>query len=303
MTLVNVALAPDDNYAYFASVVIKSAVANSSNPENITFWILDGGLSDKSKSILKSSAKNVEFLVIDKEVFADFKGKGYISISAWYRFALSKLLPTNISKILYLDCDIAVNCDLQEMFEIDLNNYAIGAVKDCIWKKFNKRIDLDSNYHYFNSGVLLINVDYWRENKIEEKLFGFLKESPERINMLDQSVLNIVLGKEYKEFPLQWNVQYVPAYIEECCYEKQEFQSAMANPKIIHFVNRFKPWDVQLGWLNPLSILFTKYMDNPPKYTDKKCRVFFKLFAKRFIRKPVFIFRKFYWNNIFIKRR
>ena len=299
---INVALAPDDNYAYYASVVIKSIVANSKNPENCIFWILDGGLSDKSKSYLTKAASNVEFLEIDKEIFSEFTGKGYISISAWYRFALSKLLPKTISKILYLDCDVAVNSDLQEMFEIDINDYAIAAIKDCIWKKFNKRVNLDSGYHYFNSGVMLINVEYWREHNVEERLFGFLKESPDRMKMLDQSVLNVVLGKEYKELPLQWNVQYVPSYIEECCYGKKEFQEAMSSPKIIHFVNRFKPWDTQLGWLNPLCDCFIKHMDNPPQYTNRKFKQFFILFLKRFIHKPIFIFRKFYWNNIFINR-
>ncbi len=298
---INIAIAPDDNYAPYAKTVIKSAIANNSN--QVKVWVLDGGLSSESIALLKSAAEFVEFVKIDLSLFKDFPSNGYISVSTWYRFVIAQLLPSDVGSVLYLDCDIAVAGDISELFEIDLSNFAVGAVKDCIWRKFNKRLRLPADFHYFNAGVLLINLDYWRAKNVQGRLFAFLQEDSKRLSLMDQSILNIVLKDEYKELPLEYNVQYLPAFIEESCYTSQEFSKAMRAPKIIHFVNRFKPWSVELGWLNPLNKFFTKYMDNQPEYVSNKASVFARVFLKRFFRKPTMIFRKDYWRNIFLVKK
>ncbi len=299
---INIALSPDDNYASYAKVVINSILANAKKTQNIHFWILDGGLNALSKTMLSSASEHLHFVDIPDGIFKDFPSNGYITVSTWYRFVISTLLPKSVSKVLYLDCDIAVNGDLQELFEIDIASFAVAAIKDCIWKKFNIRAGLRGDFHYFNAGVLLLNLDYWRKNDVQGRLFSFLGQSPKHLAMMDQTVLNIVLQNEYKELPLQWNVQFVPPFIEECGYEKSEFALALQSPKIIHYVNRFKPWSKDLGWLNPFNDLFTKFMDNDVHYTKNQFSIVFKLLWKRFMRKPMFFLRNDYWNNIFITR-
>lgn len=294
---IHIALAPDDNYAKYAACVMRSALANAAPGEKIYFWILDGGLSGESKELLSRVSERASFIGIDAGMFADFPSHGYITVSTWYRFAIASLLPADISRVLYLDCDVAVASGLGGLFEADLTDYAVAAVKDCIWKKFDARAGLPPEHHYFNAGVLLINVDYWRKNGVQERLMDFLKDES-RLKMMDQTVLNIVLKDECKELPLQWNVQYVPPFLEECCYGRGEMRAAMASPKIIHYVNIFKPWNKKLGRLNPLSGFFTRFMDEPPAQEGCKCAVFAGLLLKKFIKKPLFFLRKDYFNNI-----
>ncbi len=290
----DIALAPDDNYAKYAKVVMQSAMDACKTP--LRFWILDGGLSDNCKQMLKSVSDNVEIVKINKDMFCGFPSNGYITVSTWYRFAIAELLPDSVKRVLYLDCDIAVADDISELADINLDNYAVAAVKDCIYKKFDKRIGLCQNYHYFNAGVLLINLNYWRQKNVCKRLFDFLAKSPENLRLFDQSVLNLVLKDEYLELDLRYNVQYVPPFLEESCYERGEFCAAFARPKIIHFVNRFKPWNANFGWLNPLNAYFARYLKC--SYTRRKFAVFLRLFAKRFVRKPVILFRCYYWNNV-----
>ena len=69
-------------------------------------------------------------------------------------------------KIIYLDCDLIVEQQLSKLFNYDIGRYPIAAVED-MWsgKDDNyERLGYDRKYGYFNSGVLLINLDMWRES-------------------------------------------------------------------------------------------------------------------------------------------
>lgn len=297
---IDIVLAPDDNYAPHARAVIKSLLKFCSAPTR--FWVLSGGLSKESRGLLKSAADRVEILDVDAGMFEGFPSNGYISVSTWYRFAIACILPDSVERALYLDCDVAVAADVAPLFDIDIDGRAVAAVKDCLWRKFDRRAGLPADFHYFNAGVLLINLKYWRASGVQERLFRFVGESKKNMNMLDQSVLNVVLKDEYTELPLCWNVQYLPAYIEESCYGVSEFVEAFGSPKIIHFVNRFKPWSRELGWLNPLNGYFRAFMENSVSYSDSKIRIFAGLIWRKFLRKPLFITRRDYWNNVRICR-
>lgn len=294
----NIALAPDDNYAKHAACVMRSASANAAQGGSVNFWILDGGLSEASKALLSGAAERVNFIKIDAEMFAGFPSHGYITVSTWYRFAIASLMPADVSRVLYLDCDVAVASGLEELFETNLDGFAVAAVKDCIWKKFDRRAGLAPSHHYFNAGVLLVNLDYWRKNGVQKRLMDFLGGSAERMKMMDQTVLNIVLKDEYKELPLCWNVQYVPPFLEECCYGRAEIRAAMKAPKIIHYVNVFKPWSETLGRFNPLAGYFTAFMEKPPRPAGCAALTFARLLLKKAVRKPLFFLRGDYFNNI-----
>ena len=67
---IHIALAPDDNYAKYAICVMRSAMANAAQSDNICFWILDGGLSEASKAVISNAAERVNFIKIDKDIFA-----------------------------------------------------------------------------------------------------------------------------------------------------------------------------------------------------------------------------------------
>ncbi len=117
-------------------------------------------------------------------------------------------MPEWVNKILYLDCDIVVLNDIQDIFNENLNGKIIGAVPHYITEdsvKSAKRIGLKNERGYFNSGVLLIDLDLWRKSKTQEECLDFIIKNPEKIKLADQDVLNYVFEDDYQILPWKYN--------------------------------------------------------------------------------------------------
>lgn len=319
---ISIVLAPDDNYAQHAGVLMASIVANASSNSKVSFYILCDNISEENKRKLSEidagKPYEVNFIHINPDDFEGFPASDYITVSTWYRMKSSTLLPAEVSRALYLDCDIIVNSPLDEIFEMDFeDNYAM-VVLDCWWKKFNKRCGFEKNFKYFNAGVIMMNLDKWREDKIEEKIFSFLKDDPKRLEMLDQTVLNTLLAGRVKMLKMKWNMQYTPAYLEESCLWglKKEYAQAYRNPSILHYVNDYKPWRAGAGAINKWQSLYFKYLKMTPwrfeseikeieflkKNKDLKKSFWIKRFFRKIRRKPWCVFRSDYWGNIKLHR-
>lgn len=318
MTKVNIAIAPDDNYTVHCATVMASVLASASVDSEIHFFILDGGLSEKNKKRLgeieAEKTYAIDFLKIDESDFDGFPGHGYISITTWYRIKLGSLLPTDVERVLYLDCDTIVKAPLDELFEMPMDGCVIGTSLDCTWQRFNKLVGLPLDYPYFNAGVLLIDVGAWKAENVEKQIFEFLAEDPERLKLYDQNVLNILLGQKKKNLGIRWNFQYTIPYIEETCYDiapyPEEYLQALKKPAIIHYVGAHKPWKKGPGEFHIFKNEYVKHLKMTPwrEYADKipQGRVKSASFAKNVLRavwrKPRLFFKKSYWARIRLER-
>ena len=144
---INVCVACDNNYSKYAGVVIASVLANSNEDENLSFYILDGGIeqSQKDKILELKSIKdcNIEFINIDESLFDEYKKvktHAYITLSAYYRLKLPSLLP-NVNRIIYFDCDFIINSSLLDLFNTKLEESPIAGVRDIDLKKVKKNSD------------------------------------------------------------------------------------------------------------------------------------------------------------------
>ena len=209
----------------------------------IDFYILDGGLTQDDKLNIESLKKinnfNVHYIKINPDDFKicpllkdiDEKHSDYhVTSAGYYRFKLPELLP-ELDKILYLDCDVIIRSSLKELFEYDLKNKSTTMVEDVDASKELERLGVK---HYYNSGVMLINLDYWRKNNIQEKLFEYVKNNSDKIVWQDQDVLNAVLAGTIEPISDKWNYQYF-------LYEKIE-PKELNDCVILHLAGRFKPW-------------------------------------------------------------
>lgn len=230
---INICIASDDNYSTYACVLIASILKNSNFENQLFFYILDGGISEENKEKIKSLKKikdfEITFIDVDKNYFNNLKNletHNYITLPAYYRLKIGSLL-RDIDKAIYFDCDIIVNCDLGELFNTKIDDYTIAGVKD-----INKRM-LKKNPSYINSGVLLINLQKFRQENCEEKLFNYIKENFQTIKNGDQEVINEVFKNKIKILNDEFNVQS-SNFTNRSSYTN--------NPKIIHFVSKKKPW-------------------------------------------------------------
>ncbi len=122
------------------------------------------------------------------------------TIAMYYRFFIPDVLPPNIDKIIYLDADIIVNLDINELWQFDLGEKVLGVVT----KSSQELLDAP-NKGSFNSGVMLINVPVFRsaEENINNAI-EFMSEHPE-YGGNDQSILNYCFAKEVLHLPVKFN--------------------------------------------------------------------------------------------------
>ena len=169
MNNINICLSCDDKYSQHAGVMMASVLVNAKSESVLSFYILDGGISDvRKKQILAlKSIKDcsINFVSISPQDFDEYKKvctHKYITIATYYRLKLASLLP-NVDKIIYFDCDMVVNSDLQELFDTNLDEYLVAGVQD-----INKKI-IKKNPYYVNAGMLVFNLDLIRKCNVEEK--------------------------------------------------------------------------------------------------------------------------------------
>lgn len=200
---------------------------------------------------------------------------GHITQACYYRILIPELVDKEIEKIIYLDCDLIVLGNLIDLFNIDINNYFVGAVEEKLFD-IKEALGMDENTPYFNSGVMLINLKEWRKNNISEKTLDFIRRSPEKIKLYDQDALNfilankcLILNKKYNQIILGLKKTNIPD-----------------NTFIIHYTGTYKPW--HFVYNGSYKKLYKKYLKLTPwnnyRYPDLNLNNILKKYYLTFCR-------------------
>jgi lipopolysaccharide biosynthesis glycosyltransferase len=162
-----------------------------------------------------------------------------------------------------LDCDIIVRKNIKNLWDYDILDKPMGAVYDMCAEDIHtyNRLCYDRKLGYFNSGVLLINLDYWRDNDISNQLLRYIDQYPERIKWHDQDALNSVLIQDTVRLPLKYNMQ--DDFYRRKSMVRSEFleeiKTNLKDPVILHFTGgTCKPWFK--GGFHPFKNEYLKYL-------------------------------------------
>ncbi|MGI6220004.1 MAG: glycosyltransferase family 8 protein [Bacteroidaceae bacterium] len=293
----DIVICTDNNYVMPSGVLICSICENNKT-EKIRFHIVGNEtLSDESKQSLSeisgSYHQEIHFYCADDSLnsllpVGKERQPKHITVAAYYRLFLASILPANIDKVLYLDCDIIVRHNLNELWNTDITDYAVGCVtdgSDGLISYYN-RLRYPQFLGYFNSGVLLINLAYWRRYKVQDESLDFLKKYPERIQFHDQDVLNYVLREKKKALPFKYNVQdgFLREKLDLSWEYEEELEEAIRDPWIIHYCGGKKPWTK--GCTHPFKSDFFKYR----QLTKWRNRPLLKCDVKPIIKRKVRVF-------------
>ncbi|ETD26938.1 glycosyltransferase family 8 protein [Helicobacter canis] len=173
------------------------------------------------------------------------------------RLFLARFVPKSVQKALYLDVDMLALSDVREIFASDMQDSIIAVVRDVVSKQspLSAREATSAPYHfspkhiYFNSGMMLINLPKWQEERIEQRCVEFLNTYCALY--FDQDALNAVVGENAHYLDISWNLQ-TQFYNQYRFYEyrianalsyKNPLAQSFAARKIIHYVCEPKPWD------------------------------------------------------------
>lgn len=238
----------NNGYAPYLATAINSLKKCVNKESLYNIRILHSGISESNIRRLENmSDENVAVCCID--IAGHVKGLqtaslNHLTSEALFRILIPELFP-QYDKVLYLDCDIIVLKDVEQLFCTDLGNMLLGAVKNPCNDRLINYIDeyVKIPYQqYFNSGILLINAKECRKEKIAEKTLAMYAENKSRYLFVDQDVLNIVCKGNVRYIEESWNFEWhyqMCGLVEE--YE-DSYYKARQNPYIIHYTSDKKPW-------------------------------------------------------------
>ena len=130
-----VVLAADDNFAMPLAVTIRSALENLAPDRTLRIYVLDAGIKDETKARLVQSwppgRYQVEWLKVDARALAGVPVSGHINLVTYYRVLLPRVLPADLSRVIYLDADLVVCADLGRLWDCDLDGHLCLAAQDC----------------------------------------------------------------------------------------------------------------------------------------------------------------------------
>jgi len=181
----------------------------------------------------------VEDIFIGDVINPEWKTQAHISPIAYARYLIPRLITED--RVVYLDSDIIVHGDLSPLFDLDLGDYSLAAVRD-----------VDGNG--FNSGMLVIDCQKWREKDITSLLFdktveymSYLEQTTTEGFNGDQTIFNLVFQNHWLELDKHFNLQVGHDVIAFYSHWDSHFELDK-EPLIIHYTTYRKPWSTLMGY-------------------------------------------------------
>ena len=217
------------NHAYVEQVVttIKSICYHN---RSIRFYLINSDFPNGWFKQLNKRLERYDSEIINCRVTSEqiSRYKTDISYTVFLRYFISDFVKED--KALYLDCDLVVTKNLDNLFETDLQDYPLAAVRDYGGRVYYGR-------EMFNAGVLLINNRLWKQENMSQRLIDLTNEWHDKVDQADQSILNMLFENRWIE--LEFDNNHVVIHKQFTDYELPAGQDY---PGIIHYLSHRKPW-------------------------------------------------------------
>lgn len=249
----NIVIVSDEGYVQHAAVMLTS-LFETNKDKQFSVYLLTNGVSETSVSRLNClcRAYNSFISIINPEeqlasslsISLKELPVGQWTTMMYYKLFIPTVLPKSEDRCLFLDVDMIINSDIEELYNWDLQDNVIAAAEDmpdCI--KIKERIGLPQEALYINSGVMVCDLCRWRQMELERPIFEFVKRVSDRI-VNEQDVIALYFKDKLTLLPIKWNMVTfyflrVPKIFDKYLPELHEAQH---NPGIIHFAAPIKPW-------------------------------------------------------------
>ncbi|MBR2353677.1 MAG: glycosyltransferase family 8 protein [Clostridia bacterium] len=230
----------DDQYIPYLDIAIASLIEHASKDFQYRLIILNTGLSADGISKIKQNERPgfvIDFVDISREIESiksRFKNVYHFSVVTYYRLFIASLFP-QYDRIVYLDCDLVVLGDISELYHTDLQGAIFAAAPEEYvrntpeFRRYAKKALGVNPDDYVNAGVLVIDLEKFRENKIEETFIRLITENDFDLLDPDQAYLNYLCQGKIHILPNGWNKEPLPLPCE-------------GDKNIVHYALYKKPW-------------------------------------------------------------
>lgn len=278
-----VATATDTAYVELTGVMLASLADRAAGDFDAVYVFCDG-VSDADKARLATAygLADIVFVDLTDDMVRHFSGRPenhHLSRTAYARILMPLSLTEATGRLFYVDCDTLVNAPLAPLASLPMEGFALAAVDDIAHQvperhaKRNRDIGLPDDMRYFNSGVLLIDLEAWRAARISERTIAFINDHP-TLPMMDQDALNGALRGQWLALDESWNLH---RRLEKGVYTDDP--AIWAEARIIHFIGQVKPNYTDCN--HPARDLFLAYRARTPFAADRLKTKFGRKVEKR----------------------
>lgn len=265
--VIPIVFATNNAYAPFLDVALLSLIEHMNTKYYYDIYVFETDLCKFYIDLLeKHNGVNFRVNCVNlkaKLQSSELKTRAHYSKEMYYRILIPEIL-YHYNKVLYLDCDIVVKRDIADLYNENVSNVSIAAVHNALnnsmFRYVKNMLHLDPST-YFNSGVLLINIDEFTKQKIKTKCFDLLKVK-ENLVCPDQDLLNLACRGSYKLIDSGWNYQWhglLPGADKVEQVSQNSLKNAAQKKYIIHYTSGKKAWSFPEY---DDSALFWEYADN-----------------------------------------
>ena len=198
---INLVIAINRLYVKYAYVMLYSFLCH--HPEPVSVYILHHELTPEDEAILQTLgqqfAVHISLVYVPDSLLPppEVLETSSWGIEAYFRLAITDLLPASVDRALYLDTDIIVNAPVYDLYELDFGSKLIAACKEftCHPPFGNYRDVLfaplfEHGFSYFNSGMILYNLAALRPDYSFRTYMDTARELHYAIEYPDQDLLN-----------------------------------------------------------------------------------------------------------------
>lgn len=278
----NIAFTIDADYIQHFSVALVSILENNAELTIRVFVLHD--IENQTilldvKEFFKLNYNNViELIRVDGAFFKGYPCSSLYPKAIYYRLLAATIIPIDVKTLLYLDSDLVATGGLDDLLNFNFSGKYLFAGEDAINSNIPRLkslgIPIDK---YFNSGVLLLNLELWRTENITRNIISTLEKYKGDIILPDQDILNIFFLGKWSTLPETYNPQNL-----------HTGDLPTTTPKIIHYMGGSKPWH----YLNthPYKSQYWKYLRLTP----------FKSFKAKGHRYEIVFRRQILWVKQFL---
>lgn len=243
----NILVSANKNYLKSLITVLYSLSLNT-NEKTINVYFINVSVSNDEiknfKKIINNKISKIKLYIIDvnTDILNTFKIKDHFSVETYSRLLLLKVLPEDIKRILWLDADIIIHNNIDDLYNMNFGEKALIACKSINQndEENKKALSFEKNQLYFNAGIILFNIEYLREKYNDDFLMSYAIENNGKLKWLDQDVLNAVLGKETKIIEYEkYNFMH---FSGTKILDKQK-NYLLKDNCILHYIGCIKPWN------------------------------------------------------------
>lgn len=253
--LISVLFAFDRKYAQHAAACIASLLRNTSSPIEIVIASTEDPevFAPRLRASFSGHHRlTLRFVHFTVPTDTWFPTPYTLTKDAYLRLWAHELFPGR-SRVLYLDPDTVVTGSLEPLWRTDLEGKAVGAVPIPNSIRPSQH-GMPPGSLFFNSGVLLMDLDAWQERGYCERCLDFLQRHPERAIDADQDILNLCLADDWLPLDYTWNAInpfFRPSH--DLGLSQRTIKRVRSEARIIHYNGGSKPW---------------VYLDNHPRQKD-----------------------------------